>query len=417
MQTDVDGNLLHQSDFDWLEDHGYEMPAPVVRLHEPRARGRSPASTSARSCRVACKRPKLDSIPEETPTTGGASASTDTFRTGEGAPGAGLLKALQNVVDLLDDPAQKGGTGRYDSRGFRSAVRRQVKKLCNAFHLRYPVWLDGEGLTIKQYRNRARWFIEDFMYQHTKKDSSDDPPESLSSQPPEDEEEDEETEEEGSSSSASLSSPRCVGPDDGLPGQGMPNGSSATAANDTTAPSPARIISHMMDNMMDDLDKLHPGVRKEVQQSMCSGGAEGPSGSGLPANGKPGASCHAPGTEAVDEQLGDPRQTQSEPPQSPRPLLDDSPTSPADEPQTHNGTMVEQANVSWPEQGPSEAAPVTAAEAPAESGNTTANGTWAVEGGGHESPLGSSWMEVDGASTVESFTLEDAPQDGQENVE
>jgi hypothetical protein len=57
----------------------------------------------------------------------------------------------------------------------------------------------------------------------------------------------------------------------------------------------AVVISHMMDNLLDDLGKLHPGARQEAQQSVCEGlpaeGTtsellpEGPAASGLPAAG------------------------------------------------------------------------------------------------------------------------------------
>ena len=54
---------------------------------------------------------------------------------------------------------------RYEKKGFRAAVRRQLKKLCNRYNLRYPPWLDGSELTVRQYKLRVRWFIEDFMLQ------------------------------------------------------------------------------------------------------------------------------------------------------------------------------------------------------------------------------------------------------------
>ena len=35
-------------------------------------------------------------------------------------------------------------------------------------------------------------------------------------------------------------------------------------------PSSAAAIGHMMDNLLDDMEVLHPGVREEVQQTICA---------------------------------------------------------------------------------------------------------------------------------------------------
>ena len=40
-------------------------------------------------------------------------------------------------------------------KGFRATIRRQLKKLCNRYQLRYPPWLDGNDLTVKQIQDEG----------------------------------------------------------------------------------------------------------------------------------------------------------------------------------------------------------------------------------------------------------------------
>jgi hypothetical protein len=245
------------------------------------------------------------------------------------------METLKNLGALLDDQHEQG---RYESRGFRSAVRRQMKKLCNRYSLQYPPWLDGTGMSVKQFKNRVRWFMEDFVVQQAhqprprnatfKSPKSPKSPsgDGLKKAPP--------TSDgtacapgDNSSNSSSSSSMNVECPGNPPPATGMevPSG---TVGSADEGPSSA---SHMMDNLLDDLEPLHPGARQEAQQSVCEGlpaeGTtsellpEGPASSGLPATGTglPEEGTAGPsglpaeGT-AVDTEVEDPRKTKSEPP-------------------------------------------------------------------------------------------------------
>ena len=45
---------------------------------------------------------------------------------------------------LNDEQPEK----RYEKKGFGAAIRRQQKKLCNRYQLRYPPWLDGNDILV-----------------------------------------------------------------------------------------------------------------------------------------------------------------------------------------------------------------------------------------------------------------------------
>ena len=160
-QCDQYGTLLWDDDWNWLQYEGYELPQTVntVRLRE------APRSPS----RPACKRPRhrhgLEGIPEQEEIGfGGGSSSHGPPRARAGGQNDGLMALLNQLSDML---GQEGGSSRYDSRGFRSAVRRQLKKLCRQYQLKLPPWVDGEGMTVKEFKKRTRWFIEDFTLQQT----------------------------------------------------------------------------------------------------------------------------------------------------------------------------------------------------------------------------------------------------------
>eukprot|EP00435_Cladocopium_sp_Y103_P072095 s298_g39.t1 len=367
---------------------------------------------------VACKRPRLPAIHEQDGIGfGGGRASSDPPRPptpprprrrngggGSGGPGAPvapdrLMEALNSVSQMLSEeqPEKK-----YEKKGFRSAIRRQLKKLCNRYQLRYPPWLDGSDLTVKQYKLRVRWFIEDFMLQqahHAQTPQSpqgdglgkactppasprDDKPQSGVSTPtgagsPIGSDDD-------SSSSSSESSGRCRPPQ--APTTGAGTEAPATGATPTGEPceppateppatgeatvSSARVIGHLMENLLDNIEALHPGVREEVQENIC--GAPVAPEQGWPEEGQ-AASSSSLGTAGP---AGDPRATKSEPPCSPRPMEMDSPepgsagleilaepaveipcVEPA-EPDTAPPEAMETATVatpsSWPAEGPND---------------------------------------------------------------
>ena len=316
-------------------------------------------STQSGPSRVACKRPRhrhgLEGIPEEEEIGfGGGSSSHGPPRARAGGQNDGLMALLNQLSDML---GQEGGSSRYDSRGFRSAVRGQLKKLCRQYQLKLPPWVDGEGMTVKEFKKRTRWFIEDFMLQQTAvagpKGGG------LGKAKEEEESDGEEEEEEESPTTDGAESPQNKGGTaantSAAPGVGPPGAAGPTEPAEPTVPaepcvpgatggqcdgpSSARIITHMMDNLLDNMETLHPGVREEVAASLCSAGPSGIA--GLPAQGmseetnptegavdgnvaaeSSGLNKAPPMEEVLGEnvEVKDPREVQSEPPVSPRPM-------------------------------------------------------------------------------------------------
>ena len=174
-EVDGYGELVWEEDMDWFEDHGYDLPGNWMPAPPPSPPTRTPPTPprtrfSPGNLRVACKRPRLPAIDEQDDIGhGGGVASNDPPRPPTPPrPRRGpsnheeVLELVENLGALLDDQKREQ---RYESRGFRSAVRRQMKKLCNRYNLQYPVWLDGQGMSVKQFKNRVRWFLEDFVVQ------------------------------------------------------------------------------------------------------------------------------------------------------------------------------------------------------------------------------------------------------------
>ena len=160
---------------DWFEDHGYGLPGNWMPAPPPPPPIRTPPTPprtrfSPGNLRVACKRPRLPAIDEQDDIGyGGGTASTEPPRPPtpprprrHQSNHEEVMETLRNLGGLLDDQNEQA---RYESRGFRSAVRRQRKKLCNRYNLQYPSWLDGTGMSVKQFKNRVRWFTEDFVVQ------------------------------------------------------------------------------------------------------------------------------------------------------------------------------------------------------------------------------------------------------------
>ena len=381
------GQIVEQEDLEWLEDNDWELPTEVIHLTENQHCRKSPPQPPG----VACKRPRHGGNNPSGATPGATSSGDPLGSSAAAPPRGGLLKALQHVADLLEDDSNQKGGSRYDSRGWRSAVRRQVKKLCRTYNLQFPKWLDGEGLTIKQFKQRSRWFIEDFMVQRTlgsvltEADSKDPTP------PPSG---DDTTHDDGETTDMPTTPQDPPSPPDGLPEQGT------ATLNDTARPSTARMITHMLSNMVDDLEVLHPGVKEEVKQSMC----EGPASSGLPVQGRPACGVNDNDSSPVE----DPRQAKSDPPPSPRPMdVDMEETAPL----THQGLPGEGNGVAA--ENPTEEMSPTSVQpeiGPVESETVSPPvvHSWPEQGQAANDPpvMDGSWTQVSQTSTVESFTLE-----------
>lgn len=137
---------------------------------------------------------------------------------------------------------------------------------------------------------RVRWFIEDFMLQQAQHANPAQSPDGdgleKACTPP--------SSHRKPQSGVSTPTGSPIGSDDdssssssGSSGQppspsatGRPCKPETAAAEETAAgaaeagaadpPSSAAVIGHMMDNLLDDMEVLHPGVRDEVQQTFCA---------------------------------------------------------------------------------------------------------------------------------------------------
>ena len=268
-----------------------------------------------------------------------------------------------------------------------------MKKLCNRYQLRYPPWLDGNDLTVKQYKMRVRWFIEDFMLQQAQHAQ---PPQSpdgdglgKASTPPNSPRDGKPQSgvstptgagspigsDDDSSSSSSESSGRPPSAAAGRPCEPEP---AAGAAGDP--PSSAAVIGHMMDNLLDNMEVLHPGVREEVQQTICA-----PHEEGWPAEG-PAIPSPSLGTAGPAR---DPREVKSEPPQSPRPM--DCEAEPA------------ASTVEIPCVEPAE--PNPGAPEPVETATVATPGSWPAQG--QTESMDGSWNVLSDIATEESVEMED----------
>ena len=265
---------------DWFEDHGYGLPGNWMPAPPPIRTPPTPPRTrfSPGNLRVACKRPRLPAIDERDDIGyGGGTASTEPPRPPtpprprrHQSNHEEVMETLRTLGGLLDDQNEQA---RYESRGFRSAVRRQRKKLCNRYNLQYPSWLDGTGMSVKQFKNRVRWFMEDFVVQQAHQPrprnatfKSPKSPKSPSGDglkkalPTSDGTDCAPGDNSSNSSSSSPMNVECPGNPPPATGMEVPSGTVAPADE---RPSSAVVISHMMDNLLDDLDKLHPGARQK----------------------------------------------------------------------------------------------------------------------------------------------------------
>ena len=246
---------------------------------------------------------------------------------------------------------------------------------------------------------RVRWFIEDFMLQQAQHAQ---PPQSpdgdglgKASTPPNSPRDGKPQSggstptgagspigsEDDSSSSSSESSGRPPSAAAGRPCEPEP---AAGAAGDP--PSSAAVIGHMMDNLLDNMEVLHPGVREEVQQTICAPQE------GWPAEG-PAIPSSSLGTAGPAR---DPREVKSEPPQSPRPMDCDP------EPPTSSGLPAEPA-IEIPCVEP--AGPNPGSPEPVETATVATPGSWPAEG--QTESMDGSWNVLSGTPTEESVEMED----------
>ena len=134
-----------------------------------------------------------------------------------------------------------------------------------------------------------------------------------------------------------------------------------------------------MDNLLDDMEVLHPGVREEVQQTICAPQE------GWPAEG-PAIPSSSLGTAGPAR---DPREVKSEPPQSPRPM--DCEAGPA------------ASTVEIPCVEPAE--PNPGAPEPVETATVATPGSWPAQG--QTESMDGSWNVLSDIATEESVEMED----------
>lgn len=108
----------------------------VVLTEGPNARGGLPADGTHR------KKP-LESIPEnEPPSSSGARSSRDAAPSASGLPGNGN-NDMNAVLQFLGNTLQRNA--RFDKRGLRSALRRNLRFQLRENNLPLPDWLDDDG--------------------------------------------------------------------------------------------------------------------------------------------------------------------------------------------------------------------------------------------------------------------------------
>ena len=156
-ETTEAGLLMHNEDHDWLEGWCYDPPPPVL-VPNPLQPANDTTKDKVQQFSTGlvpqvgwpAKGPRLPSINERDDIGfGGGRASTDPPRPptpprpsrcgGGGGGGRGpaapdrLPEALGQVSEMLN---QEQPEKRYEKKGFRAAIRRQLKKLCNRYQLR-----------------------------------------------------------------------------------------------------------------------------------------------------------------------------------------------------------------------------------------------------------------------------------------
>ena len=303
--VDGDGELMHDEDVDWYVSHGYDLPWPEQGCRRYRGRkaprtchdgdGNTPGASSS-----------------TTPWCGASSASGPPGGLPAQGSGDSLIDALQHLQELLVVK------NRWDTHSFRSQLRRTIRRLCIRENITCPDWYEGTGLSTHQYKMKAHQFTTEILNRKLGKLNTG-PVTGLPAQ--------------GSGVTPGTTpaatppgTPRGADPD-------APSGSGLAGGG----PSAAQMVVYMMENMLDDLDVMHPGVRDEVRQRFGSprfpgtievpghagdAAAETPGPEGLPAQGSTANNQTMPDAESTSssetESLqADPRRTKSEPPRSP----------------------------------------------------------------------------------------------------
>ena len=282
------GELMYQDDIDWFDSWGYDLPWPE---QGPRTR--------TRSCTL---KPNVATLHQDDPGFVPSPGASGSAGPGGGLPAQGsgdeMIDALINLQEKL------GMSNRWDKKSFRSQLRKTIKRLCEREKVPFPEWWEGDGLSTHQYKMKAHQFTNDLLNRKLNRLNT--------------------------------------GPVTGLPAQGTGSTPATTpvvtpattprGANDTGAgPSATQTIIYMMQNMLDDLAVMHPGIQDEVRAAFGSprmpaapnGSSELPAqGNGGP-NGSDSESSSSSSSPAVD-----PRLTRSEPPNSPRRLPEEEPAGP-----------------------------------------------------------------------------------------
>ena len=213
-----------------------------------------------------------------------------------------VVEALLQLQEAL------GMKNRWDSRSFRSQLRRNIRRLCERERMPVPQWWEGGDLSTHQCKMRGHQFVNELLDAKLKaatggQDSGGAPSQAAGPGPP----------------------PQATG----LPAQGTASGLPAEGSDQQRdGLSAAQAITYMMQNMSDDLSVMHPGIQDEVRAAF--GSPRMPvllreAGGGSPAQGEEQEAQPWPvkGPESVSSasSFSTPRverRTKSEPPRSPR---------------------------------------------------------------------------------------------------
>lgn len=258
-----DGELAYQSDVDWFETWGFDAPWPEQGPRRPRRTG----------CRLT---PAADANDHGFVHSPGATSSTGPPG-GLPAQGNELTQALRQLQELL------GMKNRWDNHSFRAQLKRTIKRLCEREGIPKPDWWEGSQLSTHQYKMKAHQFTNEILNRNLNNLGT--------------------------------------GPVTGLPAQGTDDTPDHSPG---AGPSTARTIVHMMQNMLDDLNVIHPGLRDEVRAAF--GSPRPPTldlpgvGDGSPNDDGPGDGGGSPSSSSSSssDQPHVARETKSEPARSPR---------------------------------------------------------------------------------------------------
>ena len=137
--VDPNGDLLHDEGIDWFLWSGYGLPSkPPIRLTPKRA---GPYTRHGR----------MQTIPEEPAYTPGAASSGEPEPSGGGSPlpAQGSVAQLRSALCNLQKCLQMSNG--WDTRSFRSQLKRTIKRLCDKEKTDLPEWWDL-GLNTHQFK-------------------------------------------------------------------------------------------------------------------------------------------------------------------------------------------------------------------------------------------------------------------------